>query len=143
MQFHMTAALAAAVMAFFAGQAQAQGAYLESIRHSGNWDKHNLKGETTPVMLLKPAEETVETPKDGPFIKTFNGTNFKEIMRFAEQHNVDLPFVFSNPAPNKGKGEGMCVLAGASNLNQDTSVSFKREDTNGMLYVPQNTSALW
>ena len=139
----MTAALAAAVLAFFAGQAQAQGAYLESIRHSANWDKHNLKGETKPATLMQPAEETVNIPKDGPFIKSFNGTNFMEIMQFADKNHVELPFVFSNPAPKKGKGEGMCVMAGASNLKEGSSVSFKREDTNGMLYVPQNTSALW
>jgi hypothetical protein len=137
MQFKMTAALAAIVISFFAGQAQAQGANLESIRHSGNWEETALKGET------KPAEETVETSQNRPFIKSFNGTNFTEIMNFAAKNKVAIPYIISNPPPKKGKGEGMCLIAGASNLKEGTSVSFKREDTNGMLYVPQNTSALW
>ena len=134
MQFKATAALAVVAIASFADQAQAQG--LESIRHSGNWRETALKGET------KPAEETIDIPKGGPFIKSFNGTNFTEIMKFAETNKVAMPYIISNPSPKKGKGEGMCIIAGASNLKAGSSVSFRREDTNGMLYVPQNTSAL-
>jgi hypothetical protein len=136
MQFKATAALAVVAIASFAHQAQAQGAYLESIRQSGNWQETTLKGET------KPAEETIDIPKDGPFIKSFNGTNFTEIMKFAETNKVAMPYIISNPSPLKGKGEGMCIISGPSNLKAGSSVSFRREDTNGMLYVPQNTSAL-
>lgn len=136
MQFKATAALAVVAIASFAEQAQAQGAYLKSVRHSGNWQETTLKGET------KPAEETIDILKDEPFIKSFNGTNFTEIMKFAETNKVAMPYIISNPSPKKGKGEGMCIIAGASNLKAGSSVSFRREDTNGMLYVPQNTSAL-
>jgi hypothetical protein len=137
MQFKMTAALAAAILAFFAGSAQAQGSQLEAIRHSGNWKDYNPKGTPTP------AKETIEIPKEGPFIMAFNGTNFTEIAQLADKNHIDVPFIFTNPPPQKkGKGEGFCVLAGASNLKLSTSVSFKRNDTNGMLYVPANSTAL-
>ena len=93
MKFKATAALAVVAIASFADQAQAQGAYLESIRHSGNWQETTLKGET------KPAEETIDIPKGGPFINSFNGTNFTEIMKFAETNKVAMPYIISNPSP--------------------------------------------
>jgi hypothetical protein len=129
----VTAVVTTAVLA---GAAQAQGANLEAIRHSANWAETALKGETTP------AKETVDIPKDGPFIRASNGTNLTEIVKFADEHGVDFPFIFTNPAPKKGKGEGFCVLAGATNLNEGNSVAFKRNGTNGMLYVPANSSVM-
>jgi hypothetical protein len=131
---HINLALAGA--AVLAGTARAQGANLDAVRHSANWIDTALKGETTS------AKETVEVPKDGPFIKPSNGTNITEIMMFAGEYHVDVPFILTNPAPKNGKGEGLCILAGATNLIEGNSVEFKRNGTNGMLYIPANSSVM-
>jgi hypothetical protein len=136
MQFKMTAALAVAVFSFFVDQVQGQGAYLESIRHSANWEEHNLKGET------RSAEMTVNAPKMGPFIMSFNGSNFTEMITFVEKNKVKMPFVISNLAPKKGKGEAMCILAGASNLKQ-VAVSALSERTLMECYMFHKTPLLY
>lgn len=116
--------------------AHAQGVNLDAIKHSANWAETALKGEITS------AKETVDFPENGPFIRAFNGTNLTETMSFADEHGVDVPFILTNPPPKKGEGEGLCILAGATNLIEGNSVEFKRNGTNGMVYVPANSSVM-